>query len=249
MGTKERQERERTKVRQAILDAARDLFVKQGFEHVSIRKIAERIEYSPAAIYSYFPSKDDIFFALAEEGFLLLCGDWLAQPELLPENADPLEKIRHIGWHFYEFSSKYPEHFALMFLDRTVPKLGTHYELFPMLVEMKRRFAELIRLATEQGHFPAGSNPHAVSRVLMTAMLGVATARLCNRMGARESSDDLARAMIDVVVTGLKHAGPLTFAATLITEEEIAGNPCAHAEAEAVHVDAVKLAQNGKSGE
>ena len=72
MGIKERQERDREAVRRAILDAARELFVTEGFRNVSIRKIAERIEYSPAAIYGYFPSKDDIFFALAEEGFRLL---------------------------------------------------------------------------------------------------------------------------------------------------------------------------------
>ena len=72
MGVKERQEREREAVSRAILDAARELFVAEGYHNVSIRKIAERIEYSPAAIYSYFPSKDDIFFALAEEGFRLL---------------------------------------------------------------------------------------------------------------------------------------------------------------------------------
>ena len=72
MGVKERQERERETVARAILDAARHLFVTHGYEEVSIRKIAERIEYSPAAIYSYFPSKDDIFFALAEEGFRIL---------------------------------------------------------------------------------------------------------------------------------------------------------------------------------
>jgi AcrR family transcriptional regulator len=234
MGTKERQERERTKVRQAILDAARDLFVKQGFEHVSIRKIAERIEYSPAAIYSYFPSKDDIFFALAEEGFRLLCGDLLDERGLLLLQADkdPLEKIRYLGWHFYDFSGRHPEHFALMFLDRTVPKLDVQYDLLPMLIEMKRRFAELIGQAIERGHFPVGSNPHAVQRVLMTAMLGVATARLCNRMGARESSDDLARAMIDTVLTGLKHGSPVTFHATLAMEEEMSVNLCAHADAE-----------------
>ena len=72
MGVKERQERERETVARSILDAARHLFVTHGYEEVSIRKIAERIEYSPAAIYSYFPSKDDIFFALAEEGFRVL---------------------------------------------------------------------------------------------------------------------------------------------------------------------------------
>ena len=72
MGVKERQEREREAVARAILDAARELFVAEGYQNVSIRKIAEKIEYSPAAIYGYFPSKDDIFLALAEEGFRLL---------------------------------------------------------------------------------------------------------------------------------------------------------------------------------
>ena len=55
MGIKERQERDREAVRRSILDAARELFVAEGFQNVSIRKIAERIEYSPAAIYGYFP--------------------------------------------------------------------------------------------------------------------------------------------------------------------------------------------------
>src|SRR5262249_14920679 len=147
MGTKERQERERVKVRQAILDAARDLFVTHGFERVSIRKIAERIEYSPAAIYSYFPSKDEIFFPLADEGFRLLCGDFLAVPEGIPAGADVMAEIRFICRHFYEFSCEYPEHFALMFLDRTVPRLTDHYELFPTLIELKRRFAAVIQSA------------------------------------------------------------------------------------------------------
>src|SRR6478672_12111798 len=104
MGIKERQERDRETVHRAILDAARDLFVAEGFQNVSIRKIAERIEYSPAAIYGYFPSKDDIFFALAEEGLRLL-GDPLAireDPAL--SDAPPLERVRAIFWHFYEFS-------------------------------------------------------------------------------------------------------------------------------------------------
>jgi AcrR family transcriptional regulator len=225
MGTKERQERERTKVRQAILDAARDLFVKQGFDQVSIRKIAERIEYSPAAIYSYFPGKDDIFFALAEEGFRLLCGGWLDEPELLEPGDDCLDKIRHICLHFYDFSVQYPEHFALMFLDRSVPRLGTQYQLFPMLVEMKRRFAELIQFATEQGHFPAGSNPHTISRVFMTTMLGVATARLCKRMGGRDGGQALARDMMEVALAGIK-AG-VTFESTgSLIYDDMTGDPC-----------------------
>jgi AcrR family transcriptional regulator len=248
MGTRERQEREKTKVRQAILDAARDLFVKQGFEHVSIRKIAERIEYSPAAIYSYFASKDDIFFALSEEGFHLLCGDWFTQPEPWPADRDPLEQIRHIGWHFYEFSGQYPEHFALMFLDRTVPKLSSQYDFFPMLVEMKRKFAGLIQVAIDRGYFPAESNPHAISRVLMTSMLGVCTAALCKRMGGQDQSDELARTMIEVVIAGMRSGVPVNFPATLMSPDEIGDdNPCEKADAIIMRQDAEAAARAGRN--
>src|SRR5919109_4193394 len=100
MGIKERQERDREAVRRAILDAARDLFTTEGYRNVSIRKIAERIEYSPAAIYSYFPSKDDIFFALAEEGFRRLD----AKVRSVAEHDDPLDHMRACWWAYYEFS-------------------------------------------------------------------------------------------------------------------------------------------------
>src|SRR5436190_938449 len=93
MGIKERQERDREAVRRAILDAARDLFVSEGYNNVSMRKIAERIEYSPASIYSYFPSKDDIFFERAEEGFRLLSDPARAgRPDLAA--LAPLDRVR-----------------------------------------------------------------------------------------------------------------------------------------------------------
>ena len=68
MGIRARQSRERETVRRKILNAARTLFLNESDANVSMRKIAEQIEYSPGAIYSYFTSKEDIFFALAEEG-------------------------------------------------------------------------------------------------------------------------------------------------------------------------------------
>src|SRR5436309_10724650 len=117
MGIKERHERDREAVRRSILDAARELFVSEGYQHVSIRKIAERIEYSPAAIYGYFRSKDDIFFALAEEGFrLLAAGGRMTGPEVAP-----IERVRAIFWRLYEFAREHPQYFALMFVDRQVP--------------------------------------------------------------------------------------------------------------------------------
>src|SRR4051794_5324636 len=114
MGIKERHERDREAVSRAILDAARELFVTEGYQNVSIRKIAERIEYSPAAIYGYFPCKDDIFFALAEEGFRLLGHPEDPDAERL-QRLEPLDRLREAFWHVYEFGRKHPQYFSLMF--------------------------------------------------------------------------------------------------------------------------------------
>src|SRR5438067_5978426 len=130
MGIKERRGRVREAVRRAILAAARDLFVRDGYRNVSIRKIAERIEYSPAAIYGYFPSKDDIFYALAEEGFHLLhAGDEAGKPdEHTLATMEPLDRLKATFLRLYEFSRQQPQYFELMFVDRSVPRISQAYE-------------------------------------------------------------------------------------------------------------------------
>ncbi len=208
MGVKERQERDRETVSRAILDAARELFVKSGYEEVSIRKIAERIEYSPAAIYSYFPSKDDIFFALAEEGFRLLFSYGRAPDAVVP--ADPADRLRGMFWRYYEFSKTHPEYFALMFLDRSVPQISKNWNRFGFVGEMRHEMVVRIQQAIESGAFPAGTEPNAVFRVLLTSLHGAATLRLCNRMADPENADTLARITLDTALLGLRAGSGIT---------------------------------------
>ena len=210
VGVKERQEREREAVSRAILDAARDLFVAEGYQNVSIRKIADRIEYSPAAIYSYFPSKDDIFFALAEEGFHLLfeshCPD-----ETPGAGQEPIDGVRAAFWHFYQFSRKHPEYFALMFVDRSVPRITHMRERFEFISSMKERLTGLIAAAVDAGQLPKGSDPHTVFRILSTATLGAAVARLCNRFAPDEDPEALARDTLEAALAGLRAGIPISF--------------------------------------
>ncbi len=72
MGTVERREREKQELRTRILDAARELFAELGYEAVTMRKIAERIEYSPTAIYFHFKDKDALMRELCEMDFSTL---------------------------------------------------------------------------------------------------------------------------------------------------------------------------------
>lgn len=205
MGLKERQERDRAEVARAILDAARDLFLTEGYHNVSIRKIAERVEYSPAAIYSYFASKDDIFFALAEEGFRILSSGHDCCPA-----QDPLNSIRSVFWRIYEFSKTHPEYFALMFVDRTVPRINQNWERFGFLRELKSAVGASIQRAVDAGLFPPGSPPDAIFNILGTAIHGAAVRRLCQRGVPNEDSDALARDTLEAALAGLRAGSSVT---------------------------------------
>ena len=69
MGIKERRQRERQQLKNGILAAAREIAATEGWRAVTIRKIAERIEYSPPVLYEYFDSKDDILLELVRLGY------------------------------------------------------------------------------------------------------------------------------------------------------------------------------------
>lgn len=236
MGTRERQEREREIVRRAIVDAARELFVADGFGKVSMRKIAERIEYSPAAIYSYFPGKDDIFYALAEEGFRLLC-DGLPKEGFSLEaekEADPLATVRRALNGLYRFSQAHPEYYALMFLDREVPNLKVVAERFPLFAEMMRHMVKTMRRCIDEGIFPGATDPMAVFDVLKTAVHGAATATVCGRLRPGVKGEALAHDLIEITIAGLRSGVPLTFAANCSFEEFAAAAPSAVAGTEPV---------------
>ena len=211
MGIKERQERERLRVRQAILTAARDLFVTEGYRNVSMRKIAERIEYSPAAIYGYFPSKDDIFFALAEEGFRLLVDAVHAD---LQRIADPLVRLRRGLWTFYEFSKAHPEYFELMFVDRSVPSLSQDFQRFEFFQQTTARAEADIRECIERGQFSTSLDPPAALHILWVAMLGAATIRLAQRLAPGEDADALAHDVLETTLAGFTTTLRTTFVAS-----------------------------------
>jgi AcrR family transcriptional regulator len=100
MSSSQRRERERQELRQSILTAARTIAAKDGWQAVTIRKVADAIEYTPPVIYEYFDSKDDLLLALLIEGCRLLThGLQQAQTgDASPE--DLLLQVAHAYWHF-----------------------------------------------------------------------------------------------------------------------------------------------------
>ena len=112
MGPKERREREREEIRTLILDAARELFATEGVEAVTMRRIADRIEYSPTAIYFHFRDKESLLAELCECDFRNFAHGFT----VLAQIADPLERLRAIGRAYVEFGLSNPSHYRWMFM-------------------------------------------------------------------------------------------------------------------------------------
>ncbi len=112
MGVKERREREKSETRDKILDAARELFVTEGYEGVSMRKVAERIEYSPTAIYVHFADKEELFRELCHQDYARLAQ--VFQSSAI--SSDPTERLRQIGAIYIDFGIRFPNHYKFMFM-------------------------------------------------------------------------------------------------------------------------------------
>ena len=117
MGIKERRERERAKTRDKILDAARELFIDEGYDGVSMRQIADKIEYSPTAIYVHFKDKDELFLEICHQDSRLLAQSMVS----LAQVADPVERLRKIGLAYIEFGLNNPNHYRRMFMTAHPP--------------------------------------------------------------------------------------------------------------------------------
>ena len=218
MGIKERQSRERDTVRHAILNAARTLFLAEGYANVSMRKIAEQIEYSPGAIYSYFPGKEDIFFALAEEGLQFLRSHCACEDN---DEAAPLQQVRDALWRFYTFSKEQPEYFSLIFVDSAVPRISRDWERFSFIRDLRHNIEHQIQKCMDEGMFPGAESAASIFRIVSTAMYGAAVFRLSHRLAPGENADALAEDLLDATLAGLQSGIGTRFQACCDTREAL----------------------------
>ncbi|MBN6057328.1 TetR/AcrR family transcriptional regulator [Nonomuraea sp. RK-328] len=124
-----RRERERAQRHQLIITAARELAEAEGWEAVTTRRLAERVEYSQPVLYSHFKGKDAILRAVAIEGFgelaALLRSARLAAPE-------PPQALRAVCRAYLEFATEQPALYQAMFVLPTDVKFA-HAETPPPL--------------------------------------------------------------------------------------------------------------------
>ena len=211
MGVLERRAREKSETRDKILDAARELFITHGYEGVSMRKVAEKIEYSPTAIYLHFADKEDLFHQLCQEDFARLAS--VFQRSAMP--GDPIERIRQIGRVYVQFGLQFPNHYKLMFMtphpegefDEADHEIRGNPEsdAYALL-----RFTVQEAIAAEQFRENV-ANPDLISQTLWAAVHGVISLQIakCNDSAWVEwrPMEERTTVMLDAILRGLLKPG------------------------------------------
>lgn len=156
-------------MRALILDGARSIFLEKGFEHVSIRHIAERIQYSPGTIYLYFKDKDEIFHALHEEGFRRM----LDRMQPLNYVEDPFERLKALGRVYLQFAKECPDFYDLMFITEDPMKHVEEDDRWDAGSRTLESLKEIVRQCQAKGRFK-GMDVDAVSFTIWAGVHGIA---------------------------------------------------------------------------
>ena len=105
--------------REEILHAAKELFLEQGYDSTTIRRIADRVGISAPALYLYFKDKEALMLALCDQTFGHLIE---AIAEIEKTVGDPLEQVRRFGEAYARFGLSHPDEYRLVFMGSNIPE-------------------------------------------------------------------------------------------------------------------------------
>lgn len=203
MGVKERRARQKGLLRQEILDAAREILVREGYEGLSMRKVAEQIDYSPTAIYLHFKDRDDLVFCVCEQ---LMAGLVRELEEVKSRHADPLVALKKGLRRYVDFGLKHPEHYQATFMQRhsTDPAVDQRY-LEPKTMSMQA-FGFLPSLVGEcvKQKKLARVDVHAASCALWAGIHGITSLQIAMPNFKWHDRDKVIDQLIAMMVAGLK---------------------------------------------
>ena len=198
MGASARRAAQRDELKAMILDAARDVLMRDGYEQMSMRGLAEKIDYSAGTIYLHFRSKEELLNSLVEESFGRLHA---ALERARREN--PVDTLRAGLRAYVEFGLQYPNHyhFAFMLRPRTARAATSRpHRAFEFL-------RDVVRCCVECGHFRR-VDVETAAQVLWASVHGVTTLLVTRPQFPWVRRDRLIAEVIDNSIRGFLATRP-----------------------------------------
>jgi len=175
-----RKKKPKEDIKTAILNAAKNLFLEKGFEATSLRKIAVEIGYSPTTIYLYYKDKNDIIYALHQEGFNLF------RSKLAPLMIiqDSFERLKALGESYITFAKEHPDYYELMFMLKEPMKYldsGADKELWENGRQIFGLMLETVKECQKEGYL-YNENPNYIAMQAWGSVHGLCSLYITTRL-------------------------------------------------------------------
>jgi AcrR family transcriptional regulator len=197
-----RRERESSEIRRKIIEAARSLFLNQGYAEVSMRKIADQIEYSPTTIYHYFANKEAVVRELLVEGntlFLQALQQRVDEAQAAGLNA--LDTLKTVSDAYVRFGTANPEYYNILFISNL-----ESVSLVSLIDSGRFKGFELLeaglKAAMEEGCIMQGDE-RLIARSVWSMLHGLTSLLLNFELPMAKSNDELIAFTIDTFLKGL----------------------------------------------
>jgi len=192
-------------LRRRILDTARHLLVQEGYQALSMRKIADAIGYSATSIYLHFDGKDALLHTLIHEGMMELRDRLDDTASEHPEA--PVERLRALCECFVEFGLENPEYYEIMFQLR--PERMERYppEKYRAARQNLEFFAQALEAGAEQGIFQVDDSQVSASTI-WASLHGTVSLLLAERVDVRIDPDMFIDTAIRQVIRGFRATAP-----------------------------------------
>ena len=177
MGTTERRERERLEMKELILRTATRQFEKHGYEKLTIRSIAQEIEYSPRTIYLYFKDKNELLYAMSVKAFTLFVRHF----ESVLGIEDPFERLKELNRVYFKFAFENPGYYDLMFILKAPMNSNFNADSWDIGMKSHKILEDIVRDCIDVGYFK-GTDPKVLAFSLWSYAHGVASLKIRDRM-------------------------------------------------------------------
>ena len=188
-------------LRRQILDKTRHLLVKEGYQNLSMRKIADAIGYSATSIYLYFDSKDALLHSLIHEGMMRLHDDLAETAAEFPQ--DPLQRLQALCRCFIRFGLRNPEYYEIMF--QLHPERMERYpqEKYRQARSNLDFFSRALEEGAEDGVFSV-QDPHVLASTIWASLHGTVSLLLAQRVDTRIDAETFIETAIERTLQGCR---------------------------------------------
>lgn len=203
MGTAERRKSEIENLKKKIIDAAEELLISDGYENLSIRKIASKIEYSPGIIYHYFKDKSEIMDKIVTRGY----NNMLKKLSEVRADSENSEKTLVKGLKVYiEYMLENPQMFRAILMNN-ISEVQYKVNILEKDISKNRksigRLSKLIGLCIEKGKFRK-MDEELTAQIIWSATYGLVSRLILEENISEEQKNRLINHHFDVLLNGLK---------------------------------------------